>query len=193
MPLCYSLPPDDGRLLQGEIIGPVWEYVPLRPPVEAAAETQIDVRGYEHSRMVVLTQDCDLLWDFALRAPEGSLANELADVTEKPKSVPSVLLCDMFENLRERVAGGDILARAKRNQDERYHALAEAPVGEDDSGATLPELFLDFRKTFSPPTAFLYQGLQSGQVCRIAVVPPFHIHDVVHRFHSYHSRIAIED
>jgi hypothetical protein len=192
VPLRYG-PPPDGRLVQGEVLGDVWEYIPLRPPVEAAAETEVEVYAVPHQRMLVLTQDCDLIRDFDLRAPDGSLSNQLLNVSEDPASVPSLLLCEMFEDLRSRVAGGDVFKRARKNQDERYHALAEAPVGDDSSGVTMPELFLDFRKTFSPPTAFLYLGLQSEQVGRLGVVPPFYIHDVVHRFHSYHSRIAIED
>lgn len=47
----------------------------------------------------------------------------LLDVREDPRSVPTVLLCDAYDDLRPRVAGSDIFKRAKKNQDERYHTF----------------------------------------------------------------------
>jgi hypothetical protein len=191
VPLQYLNPPGV-RLVQGEILGPVWEYVPRQPPIEVPAEqAEVPVRGIRHERMVVLSQDCDLLQDFNLRFPGGDLTSEPVDLEADPRAIPSVFLCEAFEDLRSRVAGGDIFRRAQRNQDERYHALPEAPVG--DTGTDLPGLFLDFRKVIALPTPFVYEGLRSHGVSRIAIVPPFYIHDLVQRCWSYHARVAIEE
>jgi hypothetical protein len=52
---------------------------------------------------------------------------------------------------------------------------------------------MDFRKVLAVPTGFLYEGIRGGGVQRLAVVPAFHIHDIVHRYHGYHSRVALEE
>jgi hypothetical protein len=173
----------------------VWEYVPLQPPAELTQEADVRVQAIRHDRMVVLTQDCDLLQDFNLRSADGFTLDDLADVADNPRSVPSVALCDMFDEIKSRIASGSAIFNAvKKNQNERYHTFAEAPVGsgEEELGV-LPALYLDFRKTVALPTPFLYEAVRAAGVSRLAVVPPFHIHDLIHRFHGYHSRVAVEE
>ena len=187
MPFAYCPPTTEDRLVQGEVLGPLIEYVPLQPPVELAEGEGVQVRGVRYERAVVLTQDCDLLQDFRLRRNP-----DVQDPESDPRSVPHVLLCEMFEDLRQRVAGGDIFKRAKRNQDERYHAFPEAQIGQDEA-ARLPDLYLDFRKSISLPTRLVYEALEGGQVNRLAVLPMNYLHDLTHRFHGYHARIAIEE
>jgi hypothetical protein len=81
--------------------------------------------------------------------------------------------------------------RIKQNQDERYHHFPEAPIGERDGGAGFPNLYLDFKKTLALPTLQLYEGIRDGGVTRRAVVPPIFLHDLVHRFFGYLSRVAL--
>ena len=85
---------------------------------------------------------------------------------------------------------GDIWKRIRQNQDERYHRFEAAPVGEPPVNQ-LPDLYLDFRKTMALPTGTLYEGLGSGKVMRLAVVPPVFVHDLMHRFYAYLSRIGL--
>ncbi len=72
----------------------------------------------------------------------------------------------------------------------RFHSLAEATVGE---GEGLPELFIDFRKAFAIPTLSLYGAIGAGAVQRVAVVQPVYLYDLIHRYHSYHSRVGLPD
>ncbi len=193
MPFEYRTPPSGGRLKQGEILGSVWEYVPVQAPVEISQETDIRVRSFWHERMVVLTQDCDLINDFTLRSPDNETLEDLNEVEGDIRSVPSILLCDLTEDLKARLDSGASWKRVSRNQDERYHAFPEALVGVGGEGGSLPELYLDFRKTLSLPTPFLYEGLRGGGIARVAVTPQIYLHDLIHRFHGYHSRVAVED
>jgi hypothetical protein len=179
-----------GRLVQGEVLGPVWEYVPLIAPVELPAETtEIPVRALRHPRMLLLTQDCDLEQDFSLRFPGGDVDAEPAALVAEPGAVPHVLLCDLFEDLRSRVAGGDIFKRARRNQDERYHALPSVPIAGQD--VDMPELFADFRHAIALPTEFVYAGVRGGGIERRALLPELFRLDFVHRFHAYQARVPV--
>ena len=179
--------------MQGEILGSVWEFVPIQAPVEVPEETDVRVRSFYHERMVVLTQDCDLINDFGLRSPDDQTLEDLNEVEDDIRSVPSVFLCDVTEDLKARLGSGASWKRVKGNQDERYHMFPEAVVGADGEGGYLPELYLDFRKTASLPTRFLYEGLRVEGIARVAVTPPIYLHDLIHRFHGYHSRVAVED
>ncbi len=188
MSFAYLSARSDGRLVQGELLAGVIEYVPLQPPVELPEGANVPVRAVARDKMVVLTQDCDLEQDFRIRSAAES--NTAQEVDANTGSVPSVLLCQVFDELKPRVAGGDIFRRARRNQDERYHTLPEAPIG--DGTDNLAELYLDFRKFVALPTGFLYDGVTAGGVRRLAVIPPVYLHDLVHRFHGYLSRVAID-
>jgi hypothetical protein len=194
VPFQYLGPPTDGRLVQGEILGAVWEFVPVQAPVAVPEETDIRVRSVYHERMIVLTQDCDLINDFKLRSPDEESLEDLNEVEGNIRSVPSVLLCDLTEDLGERLKGsGTSWKRVEGNQDERYHKLPEAQIGADWAGGYLPALYLDFRKTVSLPTPFLYEALRVAGIARVAITPPIYLHDLIHRFHGYHSRVAVED
>ena len=57
----------------------------------------------------------------------------------------------------------------------------------------LPDLFLDFKKALALPTALLYQVAQEGTVERVAIVPPIYLHDLIHRFYNFLSRVAVPD
>jgi hypothetical protein len=72
----------------------------------------------------------------------------------------------------------------------RYHYFPRAAVGE---GHDLPEAYVDFKKGFAVSTESLYDGVRAGGVRRIAVVPPVHLHDLVQRYHAFHSRVGLPD
>jgi len=175
-----------GRILQGEFLGPIWEYVPTVPPIPLAeGVSSVPVEAVLHERVLVVTQDCDLEQDFRLRFPEDP--SEPAEVDDLPGAVPHVVLCDLFIELKSRVAGGDIFKRARRNQDERYHTFPAAVI--DETGEEVPEIYADFRRYISLPTRFVYEGLLSGNVERRALLPEIHRLDFAHRFFAYQSRI----
>jgi hypothetical protein len=96
---------------------------------------------------VVLTQDCDLLWDHQ------------AKVDGKPRDLIGVLLyeAEPISQIRARLPGSDILRRIMRHGEERYHRLPLVPPDLDVLGEGLPELIIDFRRYFTLPVDEIYR------------------------------------
>jgi hypothetical protein len=141
--------------------------------------------------MLVMHADCDLLWDFKYRSSR---------TIEEPLNsgdrslVPEVLLCDAYEEsqIRQTISGSDIFRRIRQNQDERYQCLQKATVG-SNSGVTVPELYLDFKKMYMEPTEALYSALGAGSVSRVGIIPPIYIHDLMHRLFGFLSRVGVPE
>jgi len=189
----YDNPPDNGSIRQGEILGPLWEHRPLTPPTKLEPGAEVPVQPVEHAVMVVLTPDCDLLWDFNARFVDEearvALGPESEAIATANAAVPHVLLCDAYDGVVVRSRfDAKLFKLASQNRDERYHYFPEAAVG--DSGETLPEMFLDFKKPLAIPTNLLYEGLRIGGVRRLGWLPLVYRHDLIHRFFSFQSRIA---
>jgi len=148
---------------------------------------------------------CDLEWDYKARFGEGTTTDLTDAATEAsgrlstehdhPRLIPHVLLCEVYEeaNIHNRPSlNASLWNRIAQNQDERYHHLKPAPVGEP-AVRDLPDLYLDFKKAFALPTEALYMGIDAGSARRVAVVPPVYIHDLMHRFYGFLSRVGIPD
>lgn len=176
-----------GELRQGEILADIWEHrleVSLgeQPPNPPSATTQ----SMNHPLMIILTQDCDLLQDYNSRS-EG-----LGDFVEEnhPRMLPHILCTDLisWDDIRSRFPGGVSSGRLRKNQEERHHFLpagGQTPLDQ--------ELFLDFKKVFGLPTKWLYLALNEGSVRRVALVPPIFLHDLIHRFFAFQSRVALPE
>ncbi len=81
-------------------------------------------------------------------------------------------------------------AALRKNQNERYHHLPAARVGGADD---LDDLYIDFKKVYGIPLKSLYTALNSGGITRVAVVPGPYLHDLIHRFYAFQSRVAVPD
>jgi len=182
----YSISPDAGPLRQGEILSDVLvaqlDAECLRPDAEPLIEETI------HPYAVVLTQDCDLEWDFRYRraADPGRLAN---------KMVPHILLCqaDTAERLRgDQNIKSDIWRRISQNSDERYHVLPEVPAELDRLIQGIPALVLDFKRVFTVPTNELYYRLSSGSQRRCFLLPPF-LQSLSSRFTYFLGRVPLPE
>src|SRR5579864_4450328 len=99
-----------GELRQGEIITNLAQIAGYD-----FAKTEVIITRHPYS--IVVTQDCDLLWDHRKRA-EG-----------KPGDLNGVLLCELepTATVRPKLAGGDIFKRIKQHSAERYHILEAVP------------------------------------------------------------------
>lgn len=181
----YDAPPQSGALRQGELLGEIWEYQPEQPPIFLSQDSSIQYRSVHHLIAIVMTPDCDLNWDFQARFPSETRPSSL---------IPHVLLCDVYEaaKVRTSISGSDIWKRVQQNQDERYHHFEAALIGDQPTNQ-LSDLYLDFKKIFSLSTEKLYLGLHGGSIKRIALIPPIYIHDLIHRFYGFFSRVALPD
>lgn len=161
--------------------------------VDAALAGELErasISSISYPRVMVLSGDCDLLWDWKARS-ESTSRDEEADRLKA--TMPHVLVAILYEEseVRERVAGGQMWKRLRQNQDARYHYFPEAFVGPNDDNST-PELIIDFKKVLGLSTEKLYEGLEAG-IERQGLVPQLYAQDLAQRFHAFHSRVALPD
>lgn len=134
-----------------------------------------------HPYVIVVSQDCDLEWDYKARqgeAPEGKLMTH-------------VLFCDLFLEDELPARGkltNELFRRVERNQDERYHHLPAAPVSGSDED--IPELFADFKTTFSLPVEFIYWLVSTGQTIRKGALLSPYLERFMQRAYSFLGRVA---
>jgi len=172
-------------LRQGEILANVFELV-ARVPIHQTVDVgqPIAVERVDHPLVTVVSQDCDLEWDYQARQKQVA----------EDKLLRHVLFCDLFTDVDIRARSNlksDLFKRVRQNQDERYHHFAAAPTGQ--TGTDLPDLYADFKVIFSLPCDFVYLLLGGGQATRKCIVPPPYLHDFAHRLYGFLGRVAIPE
>ena len=192
----YTEPPTSGPIRQGEILANVWELRPAHPTAEVEEGVSVRVDPIIHPRLVVLMQDCDLNSDFKARLEiQVTEQSDPGSDRDHPSTLPHILLCELYEQdeIKTRMPPGrEMRKRISQNQDERYHMINSAPIGDGGLGA-LPDLYLDFKKVVSLPTAKLYEAITSSKITRVAIIPSIHLQDLIHRFFGFHSRVAVPE
>lgn len=214
MPLRYD-PPQFGALRQGEILGEVYEHIPRLPAIKPQEGQEPLIESVHHKILIVMSPDCDLDFDFKARFLEQNGKDQpisLRDFLESPKTLFHILLAKIVRDINPtlpstilrvflarifdkahiklRFLNTQLWKQVEKNQNERYHYLPEAPVGNPPI-TTLPGLYIDFKKSLSIPTQHIYEGLRDGGIQRIALIPDKFIHDLIHRFYGFLSRVAV--
>jgi hypothetical protein len=186
----YEAPPRSPALRQAEVLANLNEYRAVR--LDANGSLEYLVIG--HPMVVVMSQDCDLEQDCALRFPSDGAVPSAEQIEMNANSLAQVILCDAYTEteIRAKLAsfGSKDWKHVDQNQNERYHRFAAASVG-TDSQDVLDAMYIDFRKHFTVPTGFLHGRIAAAETVRRAVLPPVYSHDLIHRFYNYQSRIAI--
>lgn len=193
MSLVFEPPGDGGALRQGELLEDVWVLRPLHAASELRAGEAVEVEALRISRLFVLHADCDLHQDFNTR--RSPLTERETEETRQSSLIPQILACAAFDDtaIRSRLpVGSEFWRRVRNNQEERYHCLPSAPIAPAQIDL-VPQLVIDFRRTFAIFTMELYAAIQSGAVKRKCIVPPVHVHDLMHRFFGYLSRVGLPD
>lgn len=184
--------PIDGVFRQGEIVSDV---VQLHIRAASLGNDSVDLELEEkiHPFALVLTQDCDLDWDFKARETQPH-QDTSQENKRQAKLVPNVLMCELTttEVLRPRLAGSDVLKRIRNSQDERYHYFPAVLSGSDRAEEGLPDLIADFKRVFSIPTDELYMRLQLGLRRRVVLQSPYLQH-LSTRFGYYCFRVALPE
>ncbi len=169
----------EGALHQGEVLSDVKQYV--RVPSEDHSARFIE---FVHPYCVVLSQECDLDWDFGARAEgDGSSA----------KLLSNVLCCTAAEEDNIRQSKGlksDLWRRVKKNNDERFQYLEECPSDHDSEKDGVPSLVLDFKGYFTVSTSELYEQLETNAEQRCRLTTPYAEHLSL-RFASFQARVAL--
>lgn len=184
MPLYYE-PSNSPYPRQGEIIGDLFEFQLQIPSTTVTIDLNQPAKldRVDHPYSIVVSPDCDLEWDYKARQEEAS----------EGKLLTHVLFCGLsaqgeFRGGSRGKLNSELYRRAERNQDERYHHLLAAPVS--GNNGDIPELFADFKTTFSLPIEFVYWAISTNQVKRMGCLPSPYLEDFMHRLYTFLGRVA---
>jgi hypothetical protein len=143
------------------------------------------VEATTHEYVVVLSQDCDLLWDYERRQQD------------KPGTLNAVVLYQarLSTQIRsEHQIGHQIWKRLLQNREERYHALEQVPSERDLMCIGIGPLVVDFKMMFAVSPLAIYKQLARGsgarRRCRLEV--PYREH-LQCRAAFYFQRVALPE
>lgn len=198
MSLTYQRPDLGGSLRQGEILKDVWELRPRDPAGEPAEDSVPKIEPIYHPLAIIVAAACDLEQDFKVRFPAA--ADDPPRTPEalelRHETIPYITICTLFteEEIRKaRNLNYERFKLVRQNDNPRYHKLRHGRIGVWSSTSIEEPLFLDFRKAFAIPTAGIYGAIDTGDIVRLAVLPPLFAQDLVQRYHSYLSRVGLPD
>jgi hypothetical protein len=154
--------------------------------VASIGQDEISVDSEIHPLAVILSQDCDLLWDYEERNKERPDAFRL---------LPNILFCEVqIANSLKGTNGiaSDIWRRVKNNKDERYHYLTSISLEQDSIQQGFDDLAIDFKRYFTIRTDEVYAQLNMEARRRSHLLSPFceHLSD---RFAHFQQRIALPE
>lgn len=165
-----------GPIRQGEIISTLKQYK------RVVGTEQLDFDEITHPYAIVLTQDCDLDWDFRAQT----------DLSLNAKKIPNILFCEVMvaSDLSSSLNNSRIWSRICLNKDERYQFLEAIPIGLDASHEGIGDLAIDFKRYFTLPTEEVYGQLAVLAKRRCCLVSPYLEH-FCGRFWYFQNRIAL--
>jgi hypothetical protein len=171
-------------LKQGEILTNVTQY---RPVVDELSQDlqELSFETILHPYAIVVTQDCDLDWDYTARQDDSAQLSKLLN---------SIILCEISsaqevratDNMNSKEWG---LVSSQRH--ERFYFFEKILPECELEQMGLPELTADFKKVFGIDAATLYRQLELGIVKRRAVLYSPYLEHFSTRYHSFHGRVAL--
>lgn len=174
-------------LRQGEILTGVVQYNPVvdEIPLKLQDSQEVPFTPVIHPYAIVITQDCDLDWDYKAR---GSSTSNPA------KLLNSVVLCEV--GTAEAIRSTDGMNRKEwelvaAHRHERFYffekILPECEIEQEG----LDELTADFKKFFGIDAATLYRQIELGIAKRRTVLASPYLEHCPRRYHSFHGRVAL--
>jgi len=181
----YQVSDKGSSLRQGEILTGVVQYKPV--VIELMQEEQeLSFDAILHPYAIVVTQDCDLDWDYRARQTTNSQPSKLLN---------SVILCEIATAREIRDTADDMNSAAWKlvvsHRHERYYFFEKIPPACETEQEGLPELTADFKKVFGIDGETLYRHIELGIVKRRAVLASPYLEHFSRRYHSFHGRVAL--
>ncbi len=180
-------------LRQGELLSDVIETV-----LDLQSRSQDSPNFLEkiHPFAFVVSQDCDLDWDFTARLSQQKLERLL----------PCVLLCEVkiatlqaqeivdLEKSKDSTKSR-LWSRIKINKDERYHFFEKVEKCHDlqEEDESIGELVVDFKRYFTVPTDELYVRIKFGETRRRCRLVHPYLEHFSSRFAYFQSRVALPE
>lgn len=189
----YKASDSKSPLRQGEILTNITQYKPTNFNDESS--TDIDFQPLIHPYAIIVTQDCDLDWDYKARFNDDQKLE-----ISSPKFLNSIILCeiDTAEKIRkiEETKGKKLLNSRDWNlvsshRHERFYFFEKIPSDFELEKEGLPELTTDFKKVFGISPEFLYHQIESGDVKRRSILVSPYLEHFSKRYYNFHSRVAL--
>lgn len=170
-------------LCQGELVSNL--LVPFRDVVESTNRSSPIVKRERVPYALILSQDCDLIFDFEARFGDGPAHKKLHSVLFVVAEPPSDR-----QNPDPDTKSVKRMKTLKQNGNERYHYLSAIAPEFDTLGEGPLELFVDFKRFFSVRSDDVYDqlGHDARRRCRLK---DEYKRELVYRFFQFHSRVAV--
>ena len=176
-------PSTDGAIRQGEVLSSVYQLtIEL---VDQAGHVVQKARPLKHPFAIVLSQDCDLDWDYGSRMAREPETHQ--------KIVPSVLFCEVAaaDTLKsQRGMNMGTWKKIRQNVDPRYQFIESCPDYLDALKRGFPDLAMDFKRFYTVPTQSLYSDLNTRTERCARLVGPY-LRQLITRFYHFQLRVAL--
>lgn len=183
----YQASDKGSSLRQGEILTGVVQYNPVINEItpELQKLQELSFTPILHPYAIVITQDCDLDWDYNARRISNSSSAKLLN---------SIILCEI--DTAEAIRNTDGMNRKEwelvvAHRHERFYFFEKISPESEVEQEGLPELTADFKKVFGIEAATLYRQIELGIVKRRAVLANPYLEHFSRRYHTFHGRVAL--
>jgi len=183
--LIYRASDEKEALRQGEILTGVIQYRPV--PEESSPDPEkTQFKPIIHPYTIIVSQDCDLDWDYQARQNK-----------DKPyKLLNSVIFCEVYtaQDIRSDKTiqiNSSEWNLVKSNRHQQYHFFEKVPSDCELSQEGLPELTVDFKKVFAIDAGYLYHQISNNIARRRTILECRYLEHFSHRYHDYHGRVAL--
>lgn len=179
----YQASDKGSSLRQGEIVTGVVQYNPVIDEIPKELQ-ELSFTPIIHPYSIVITQDCDLDWDYKARGTNNNPA----------KLLNSIVLCEI--GTAESIRSTDGMNRKEwelvvAHRHERFYFFEKIPPECEVEQDGLPELTADFKRVFGIDASTLYRQIELGMVKRRAILASPYLEHFSRRYHSFHGRVAL--
>lgn len=179
----YQASDKGSSLRQGEIVTGVVQYNPVIDEIPKELQ-ELPFTPIIHPYAIVITQDCDLDWDYKARGTNNNPA----------KLLNSIVLCEI--GTAESIRSTDGMNRKEwelviAHRHERFYFFEKIPPECEVEQEGLPELTADFKRVFGIDASTLYRQIELGMVKRRAILASPYLEHFSRRYHSFHGRVAL--
>lgn len=179
----YQASDKGSSLRQGEIVTGVVQYNPVIDEIPKELQ-DLPFTPIIHPYAIVITQDCDLDWDYKARGTNNNPS----------KLLNSIVLCEI--GTAESIRSTDGMNRKEwelviAHRHERFYFFEKIPAECEVEQEGLPELTADFKRVFGIDASTLYRQIELGMVKRRAILASPYLEHFSRRYHSFHGRVAL--
>jgi hypothetical protein len=183
--IIYQASNKDCSLRQGEILTGVVQYKPVAD--ELLQQTQeLSFEAVLHPYVIVVTQDCDLDWDYKNRNSQD---------IQLSKSLNSIILCEIGTAQEIRDTADNMNTKewglVKNHRHERFYFFEKIPAENEIEKEGLPELTADFKRVFGMDSNTLYHQIEIGMIKRRTVLVSPYLEHFSRRYYCFHGRVAL--